>query len=260
LRWPKRWTRDRAPGGPPSPGRSGGADRLLPTGRLEAFSDGVFAIAITLLVLELHVPTGHEALAAALGGEWPRYLGYLVSFAFIGGVWIAHSNMTRFIKAADPTLMRLNLTLLLFVSFLPFTTGIVATHLFATFLPLSHDTVLQPGSPTERVAVVVFGVNLTLAAFMVYRVIRYAARTPGMAADDVAEEELQAFARERRAAALFQGGATVLGAFLPVIAIVFYLAVSLVFIIEPLRRVRIRARAPSGREELAEPSGPAAGP
>ena len=261
MRWPIRRAARRAQGGTAaSLGRTGAADRLLPTSRLEAFSDGVFAIAITLLVLELHVPNGHEALVTALGHEWPRYLGYLVSFAFIGGVWIAHSNMTRFVKAADPTLMRLNLTLLLLVSFLPFTTAIVATHLFATVLPLAHDTVLEPGTPAERVAVVLFGLNLTLAAFMVYRVIRYAARTPGMAADDVAEEELQAFARERRAAALFQGGATVFGVFLPVVAIVFYLAVSLVFIVEPLQRLRIRARAPSGRDELAEPSEPAAGP
>jgi uncharacterized membrane protein len=260
LRWPIRraadHTRRRASA---SPERNGGADRLLPSSRLEAFSDGVFAIAITLLVLELHVPNGREALAEALGHEWPRYVGYLVSFAFIGGVWIAHSNMTRFIKAADPTLMRINLTLLLFVSFLPFTTAIVATHLFATFLPLSRETVFHPGTPAERVAVVLFGLNLTLAAFMVYRVIRYAARTPGMAADDVAEEELQAFSRERRAAALFQGGATVLGAFLPVVAIVFYLAVSLVFIVEPLGRIRIRTRAPSGPDELAEPSAPPSG-
>lgn len=261
MRWPPRRTADRAAGGASvSPGRNGTADRLLPTSRLEAFSDGVFAIAITLLVLELHVPNGHEVLVQALLHEWPRYLGYLVSFSFIGGVWIAHSNMTRFIKAADPTLMRLNLTLLLLVSFLPFTTAIVATHLFATVLPLSHDTVLESGSPGERVAVVLFGLNLTLAAFMVYRVIRYAARTPGMAADDVAEEELQAFAGERRTAALFQGGATVLGVFLPVIAIVFYLAVSIVFIVEPLRRVRIRARAPYRGGELPEPSGPAPGP
>jgi hypothetical protein len=75
-----------------------------------------------------------------------------------------------------------------------------------------------------------------------------------MAADDVAEEELQAFSRERRTAALFQGGATVLGAFLPVVAIAFYLAVSIVFIVEPLRRIRIRSRAPSSPDELAEPS------
>jgi len=261
LRWPIRRTADRARGAATAaPGRNGTAERLLPTSRLEAFSDGVFAIAITLLVLELHVPNGHEALGQALLHEWSRYLGYLVSFSFIGGVWIAHSNMTRFIKAADPTLMRLNLTLLLFVSFLPFTTAIVATHLFATFLPLSHDTVFEPGSTAERVAVVLFGVNLSLAAFMVYRVIRYAARTPGMAADDVAEEELQAFAGERRTAALFQGGATVLGVFLPLIAIVFYLAVSIVFIVEPLRRVRIRARAPSRGGEVPEPLGPESGP
>src|SRR5271169_4260947 len=121
--------------------RTGDHDRLLPTSRLEAFSDGVFAIAITLLVLELHVPTGHEALVKGLEHEWPRYLGYFVSFAFIGGVWVAHSTMTRFIKAADPDLMRLNLMLLLFVSFLPFTTAIAATHLFASNLSLHEITV-----------------------------------------------------------------------------------------------------------------------
>jgi TMEM175 potassium channel family protein len=106
MRWPIRRTADRASGGTAPAGRAGTGDRLLPTSRLEAFSDGVFAIAITLLVLELYVPTGHEALVRGLGHEWPRYLGYLVSFAFIGGAWIVHSNMTRFIKSADPTLMR----------------------------------------------------------------------------------------------------------------------------------------------------------
>ena len=129
----------------PSEG-TGTQDRLLPTGRLEAFSDGVFAIAITLLVLELHVPGEHQVLAAALEHEWPRYLGYFVSFTFIGGVWIAHSNLTRFIKAADPTLMRLNLMLLLFVSFLPFTTAIAATHLFVSFLTFDQVGTSSPGN------------------------------------------------------------------------------------------------------------------
>src|SRR5215831_4654183 len=147
--------------------------RLLPTSRLEAFSDGVFAIAITLLVIELHVPTGQEALLKGLEHEWPRYLGYFVSFTFIGGAWIAHSNMTRFIKAADADLMRLNLILLLFVSFLPFTTAIAATHLFASNLTLHEITF---SSSAERVAAVVFGLNLTLAALMVYLVLRHAGR------------------------------------------------------------------------------------
>jgi TMEM175 potassium channel family protein len=214
-------------------------DRLLPTGRLEGFSDGVFAIAITLLVIELHVPTGHEALVQGLEHEWPRYLGYFVSFAFIGGVWIAHSNMTRFLKAADLDLMRLNLTLLLFVSFLPFTTAIAATHLFASHLTFHELTV---SSSAERVAVVLFGLNLTLAALMLFLMLRHAGRTEDVAADDLAEEELQAFATQRRSAVLLQASATVVGAFLPLLAVVFYLALAIFYVIDPIRLMRTRSR------------------
>ena len=80
----------------------------------------------------------------------------------------------------------------------PFTTAIAATHLFASFLAFDNHAA-GPGL-AERVAVVLFGLNLTLAALMLYLVMRHAARTPGVAAGDVAEEELQVFARERRAA------------------------------------------------------------
>ena len=218
-------------------------DRLLPTDRLEAFSDGVFAIAITLLVLELHVPTGHEPLVKGLEHEWPRYLGYFVSFAFIGGVWIAHSNMTRFLKAADPDLMRLNLMLLLFVSFLPFTTAIAATHLFASNLSFRELTV---ASSSERVVVVLFGLNLTLAALMLYLMLRHAGRAPDVAADDLAEEELQAFAQQRRSAMLLQASATVVGIFLPLLATVFYLALAIFYFIDPIRLVRSRSRRRTG--------------
>jgi uncharacterized membrane protein len=250
------WSIRRRLGGTPVASSASAEDissqgRLLPTSRLEAFSDGVFAIAITLLVLELHVPTGQEALLRGLEHEWPRYLGYFVSFAFIGGVWIAHSNLTRFIKAADPDLMRLNLMLLLFVSFLPFTTAIAATHLFASNLSLREITI---STSTERVAAVVFGLNLTLAALMVYLMLRHAARTPGLAADDVAEEELQAFAKERRSATLLQASATVVGAFLPLTAVIFYLAVSVFVIIDPLRHMRARARRPAGTNGNAGPA------
>ncbi len=158
-------------------------------------------------------------------------------------MWIAHSNLTGFIKAADPDLLRLNLMLLLFVSFLPFTTAIAATHLFASNLSFHEITV---SSSTERVAAVVFGLNLTLAALIVYLMLRHAGRTPGLAADDVAEEELQAFAKERRSAVLLQAGATVVGAFLPLTAVVFYLALSVFFVLDPLRHMRIRRGRPAG--------------
>src|SRR2546429_1309028 len=94
--------------------RTSDQDRLLPTSRLEAFSDGVFAIAITLLVLELHVPTGHEALVKGLEHEWPRYLGYFVSFAFIGGGVHARITPTRFMHKTRSLLIRRRRLLLAF--------------------------------------------------------------------------------------------------------------------------------------------------
>ena len=213
--------------------------RLLPLGRLEAFSDGVFAIAITLLVIELHVPTGREGLVAGLEHEWPRYLGYLVSFAFIGGVWMAHSNLTSFIRAMDARLMRLNLLLLLFVSLLPFTTAVVATHLFTSFRAFDHASTLTLGA--ERLAVVIFGLNLTLAALLIHLVIRHASRTDGIPVDDDAEGELRSFSAERRLAAWLQGAATLLGTLLPFVAVLFYLSVSVFFIAEPFRLTLRRA-------------------
>lgn len=77
----------------------------LPLGRLEAFSDGVFAIAITLLVLELAVPLGSSRhLAHAILHQWPEYLAYVTSFMTIGVVWLAHSGITGALRSADATL------------------------------------------------------------------------------------------------------------------------------------------------------------
>ena len=99
------------------------ADRpgLRRTARLEAFSDGVFAIAITLLVLDLAVPFTRQSeynLIDAIGDEWHGYLGYVVSFATIGALWLGHNAITDYLDRADTTLLRLNLLLLLLVSFL----------------------------------------------------------------------------------------------------------------------------------------------
>jgi hypothetical protein len=81
---------------------------------------------------------------------------------------------------------------------------------------------------------------------MVFLMIRHAGRTPGLASDDLAEEELQAFARERRSAVLLQASATVVGAFLPLTAVIFYLALSIFFVIDPLRHMGVRVRRPAG--------------
>jgi len=100
-------------------------------GRLEAFSDGVFAIAITLLVLELAVPAarGKEDLAGVLRGEWPSYFAYVVSFAIIGIMWVNHHGLMHNVARVDRPLLFFNLLLLFFVAVLPFPTALLAEHL-----------------------------------------------------------------------------------------------------------------------------------
>ncbi len=97
------------------------------TGRLEAFSDGVLAIAITLLVLELSVPEADfEHLWRGIADQWPSYLAYATSFMTIGAIWLVHHGMFRRLAFADGLITRLNLLLLMFASFLPFPTKLVA--------------------------------------------------------------------------------------------------------------------------------------
>ena len=100
--------------------------------RLEAFSDGVFAIAITLLVLEIAVPAITKSVqraarsSAASAHEWPVYLAYFISFMTIGAVWIEHSALVDALDHIDGVFMRLNLVLLLFCAFLPFPTRMMS--------------------------------------------------------------------------------------------------------------------------------------
>jgi uncharacterized membrane protein len=98
--------------------------------RLEAFSDGVFAVAITLLALDLTVagPTGHGSLTDQLHEKWPAFLAFLISFFMIGIVWVNHHALVRSIVKVDRLLLFLNLVLLLFVVLIPFATATEADY------------------------------------------------------------------------------------------------------------------------------------
>jgi len=102
-----------------------------PTSRLEAFSDGVFAIAITLLILEIKVPPPGAAgeLGPALARLWPSYLALVTSFANVGVMWINHHRLFGLIERTDEGLLGLNLLLLLGVTLVPFPTALLAEHL-----------------------------------------------------------------------------------------------------------------------------------
>ena len=204
-------------------GRSAPRAGLLPKSRLDAFTDGVLAIVITLLVLELDVPEESTDLLAALGEQWASYLAYIVSFVFVGGIWLAHVDLTRFIKRSDKVLMRLDLVMLLFVSFLPFTTSLAATHLT---------------DAGERLAVVIFGLDLLLASLMMSALADYVAKHRDLVADEVDTEEARAMVRRRWVGVAVMGAATAIALVAPSIAVALYVVATLSFIVEPLVRLR----------------------
>jgi uncharacterized membrane protein len=100
------------------------------TNRLESFSDGVLAVAITLLVLGIAVPPPPQPhLAHELGSKWPEYAAYVVSFLTIGIIWINHHAMISRLRATDHSILILNLLLLMSIGILPFATNLMATYL-----------------------------------------------------------------------------------------------------------------------------------
>jgi len=101
------------------------------TGRIEAFSDGVFAIAITLLIIEIAVPKvkSGESLADALLDEWPSYFAYVLSFGTIGIYWANHHSFFRLFLRTDHAFLMLNVFFLMCIAFLPFPTAVLAEYM-----------------------------------------------------------------------------------------------------------------------------------
>ena len=117
-------------------------------GRLEAFSDGVFAVAITLLALNLTIAgPGHGTLAHQIGQHWPGYVAYLISFFTIGIIWVNHHSLVSNVAEVTRLLLFLNLVLLLFVVLVPVATGMVAEY-------------LGPGGFDAKLAVALYGAVL----------------------------------------------------------------------------------------------------
>lgn len=134
------------------------------TGRLEVFSDAVFAIAITLLVLDVRVPAQDGgALAQALAEQWPHYAAHAVSFLTIAIVWVNHHTQFTHIARADRTLLFANLLLLFWVAFIPFPTALVADY-------------LRAGGGDARVAAVVYTTTLELTSVTFLLLWRHARR------------------------------------------------------------------------------------
>jgi len=150
------------------------------TNRMEAFSDGVLAIAATLLILEISVDSHTSDLGSALLHLWPSYLAYATSFITIGIIWMNHHTCVETMARADRTLLFLNLLLLLTVSFLPF-----PTHLVAVYLQ-------RPG---EQSAVYAYAATFVVMAIIYNAWWRYASTGRRLIREDVPEARVKAITR-----------------------------------------------------------------
>ena len=187
-------------------------------GRTEAFSDGVFAIAITLLILEVNVPeTSFDNLWRGILDQWPSYLAYATSFITIGGIWLAHHGLFRRLRFANRQLMLINLGLLMMVSFLPFPTKLMAEAI--------HD------SDAERAAAIFYGATLLVISSLLSALWGSVLRDRYLLKPEVGEDEIKAITLAAAPNMGFYIAMIVLAIFVPVVAVFGYLVVAIVSIL-----------------------------
>jgi uncharacterized membrane protein len=221
----------------PAPGTESQAParrvRVLPKVRLEAFSDGVFAIAITLLVLEIAVPLASEHdLLGALIALWPAYLAYAISFLTIGWVWIGHTAIIAHVTGIDRILVRLNLALLMAVAFLPFPTKLMGEYLGK--------------SEPERVAVIFYGLVLLLIELLLAWMWRYVLEARDIRHPDVSDDELEGVRRRMLPGIALFVVALGVSFIVPTVGVLLYLAISVFFLV-PVRSIRRAVSVPGRR-------------
>jgi len=201
------------------------------TGRMEAFSDGVFAIAITLLILEISVPeSAFEDLWSGIAHQWPAYLAYVTSFLTIGGIWAAHHGIFRRLAYANQRLMMLNLLLLMAVSFLPFPTKLMAEAI--------HD------EGAARTAVIFYGATLLVISLLLSALWGSVTLDRHVLRPDVGDDEIKAIALATTPNIGLYVVMIALAVFAPRAAIFGYLVVAIVALFR-MRGDSVAANAPT---------------
>jgi uncharacterized membrane protein len=167
----------------------------METARLETFSDGVFAIAITLLVLLFDVPKVSEgqSLAHVLAHQWPQYASYAVSFVTIGIIWVNHHTLFRHIARVDHVFLFINVLFLMCVAFIPYPTSVISRYV---------------RSDDASAAAVMYGLSLTVTAICFNVLWQYAARGYRLLAPDADRREVAGITRSYWPGAFLYAGAT----------------------------------------------------
>lgn len=188
----------------------------MDTNRLEAFSDGVFAISITLLVLEIKVPHSGTQLGDELLHLWPSYLAYAVSFIVIGAIWLNHHVMFDHVVRANHQLQLLNTLHLMFIAFLPFPTAVLSDAL--------HNRA------DEAIATAFYGGTLTVIGLLVVAIWYYAAHEHRLLTENISRDEARRFGHRLLAGPVSYAIATVIALFLPWLALAIFVAINAFFL------------------------------
>jgi uncharacterized membrane protein len=186
------------------PGRAAGVER--DPGRAIALSDAVFAIALTLLVLEIRPPGDDRHLWHGLAVLWPSYAAYVITFLLIGNVWANHHVMFDHIRAADRPVLFLNTLLLMDVAFLPFAASVLSGALRS-----GHGL---------RTAVVFYGLALELAPILFNVIWEHARRGRRLIGTTIDAAGETAISRRFRLGLAWIATGTVLGGVLPILGVV----------------------------------------
>lgn len=191
----------------------------MSSGRLETFADGVFAIAATLLILNVdtQVEGGESGLANQLLHIWPSYIGYVVSFLTIGIIWVNHHTVMSQIGRVDRTFLFLNVVFLMCVAFIPFPTRLVAEH------------VRTDGAGA---AALVYGINLTLTAVMFSAIWFYAALGRRLLREDADNRTVTGISRSYLPGPWIYLTATLIALASPIASVLLYGAIALFYVLE----------------------------
>jgi uncharacterized membrane protein len=195
--------------------------RLSQTGRVEAFSDGVMAIAITLLVLDLKVPSAAEVsdrgtLVAALLNHWPSYLAYLAAFLTIGIIWLNHRTFVDRVSRFDNRMQWFNLALLLGVATLPFPTALMAAYVNA------------PG-PEASTAAAAYGLLSVATALPWILMWRHLVRRPDLLEPPLTASYARAELKRASIGPVVYLVAIPIALVAPIVALVFYVAIAVLY-------------------------------
>ena len=185
------------------------------TNRLEAFSDGVFAIAATLLILEVH-RSGHGTVTHQLLHAWPSYVAYAISFLTIGIIWVNHHTVMQQIGRVDRTFLFLNVIFLMVVAFSPFPTRVVAE-------------TLRNGS---RSAAFAYGLTFTAMSVCYAALWFYAAVGRRLIAADADQRAVSGISRSFRPGSLMYGIASASSFISAYVAVALYAAIALFYVLE----------------------------